>query len=168
MENIILMGFMGAGKSTLGKYLAKERKCRFIDTDLLIEAEQGRQIKDIFAVEGEEFFRQLETGCLKTLLEQKETAVIAVGGGLPMREENQKLMKQLGKVVYLKARTETLVGRLTGDTKRPMLQGADLKERIITLMEIREDTYKNLADLEYSTDDKKIEEAVREINESIL
>ena len=82
--------------------------------------------------------------------------------------DSEKLMKQLGKVVYLKARTETLVGRLTGDTKRPMLQGADLKERIITLMEIREDTYKNLADLEYSTDDKKIEEAVREINESIL
>ncbi|MDO4521873.1 MAG: shikimate kinase [Eubacteriales bacterium] len=168
MKNVILIGFMGAGKSTIGRRLAKKMQRRFVDTDLWIEKQTGQKIKDIFAEHGEEYFRDLETGLLKKLLNCEEELVIAVGGGLPVREENRKLLKKLGTVIYLRADAKTLLKRLGGDKHRPMLQGGDLRERIHMLMEAREGLYQQAAEIEYYTDNKSLMKTVEEINELFL
>lgn len=163
MEHIILIGFMGAGKTSVGKELAKCLDRRFVDTDVLIEAQQQRKISDIFAKEGEAFFRALETETLKNLCGERELLAIAVGGGLPMQEENQPLLRELGMVVYLKATVETLLSRLAGDRSRPKLQGGDLQGQIESLMRQRLATYQSLAQAEIVTDGKTPEEVALEI-----
>lgn len=167
MNHIILIGFMGAGKTTIGKRLAETAGMRFADTDQLIEEQAGRAISDIFAREGETYFRDLETRLLYRLQEEEEPAVIAVGGGLPVREKNRELLRKLGTVVYLKAEVETLVNRLSGDTSRPKLQGGDLREKIISLMDAREGFYKDAAGMEYQTDHRTAEEAAEELRKTL-
>ena len=94
------MGFMGAGKTTIGKKLAKALECEFIDTDEWIEKEQGRKISDIFAEDGEAVFRDMETDLLKRFQESKEKFVLSIGGGMPVREEIQIVLKRyLEKIV---------------------------------------------------------------------
>ena len=101
MKNIVLMGFMGAGKTTIGKKLAKALECEFIDTDEWIEKEQGRKISDIFAEDGEVAFRDMEKDLLKRLQNSEDRFVLSIGGGMPVREENRALLRNLGTVVYL-------------------------------------------------------------------
>lgn len=168
MNHIILIGFMGAGKTTVGKALAKELHLTFTDTDERIEAQQQTKISDIFAQHGEEYFRDLETQMLKTLQKEKERMVVSVGGGLPVRKENRVLLKELGCVVYLQAEVETLVARLNGCTDRPKLSGGNLRERIISLMEAREALYLDIAEVRVSTDDKQIQKVVEEITNYVL
>ena len=168
MDNIILIGFMGCGKSSIGKYLEKKQGYTLIDTDDYIENQQKRSINDIFATEGEEYFRNLETQCIKELIDKADkNLVIAVGGGLPMRNENQALLKELGKVVYLRASEDTLVGRLTGDSKRPLLKGGDLRTKIQDLFARREATYVSLADFIVDTDDCTYEVVYKNIKEKL-
>lgn len=168
MDNIILIGFMGCGKSSIGKYLEKKHGYTLIDTDDYIEKEQNRSINDIFATEGEEYFRNLETQCIRELINKaKQDFVIAVGGGLPMRSENQILLKELGKVVYLRAKEDTLVDRLTGDSKRPLLKGGDLRTKIQDLFTRREATYISLADAIVDTDDCSYETVYNSIEERL-
>jgi shikimate kinase len=167
MNHIILIGFMGSGKSTVGKALAKDLNIPFIDTDEKIEKETGRIINDIFRESGEAYFRDLETEALKDLLKKKERQVIAVGGSLPVRKENRDYLKQLGKVIYLTASVSTLVERLSGDATRPMLQGDDLKKRIETLMEQRGALYDEAADVEVATDGKTLREVIEEIKDDV-
>lgn len=164
-RSILLIGFMGSGKTTIGKRLARELALPFTDTDERIEKRTGRSIKEIFAQEGEAYFRDLETEELRLLLEEGQTSVISVGGGLPVREENRKLMKQLGEVVYLKASTNTLVNRLSGDTTRPLLQGGDLRERIEALSKAREALYLDAATVCFATDGLSRKETVAGIQE---
>lgn len=166
MSNIILIGFMGAGKTTAGLRLAKELGVSLIDTDQRIEEEQQRSINDIFAAEGEAYFRGLETQQLKKLMQQ-EQAVISVGGGLPVQRVNHPLLKQLGQTIYLKAQKETLVKRLQGSTPRPLLKGGQLEEKIASLMEAREAVYEEVADIIVETDDKNLNEVVEAIKEQI-
>lgn len=168
MTNIILIGFMGAGKTTLGKATAQAVGCRFVDTDDLIEETTGEKISDIFATKGEPYFRDLETQTIKGLLAQPEQMVVAVGGGLPVRTENRQLLKQLGTVIYLKADIDTLLSRLEGDTSRPKLQGGDLRERIESLMARREALYEDAAQEEVYTDGKSVEDTVRELQKIFL
>lgn len=168
MNHIILIGFMGAGKTSIGTALARSAGLQFVDTDQLIEEQSKRVISDIFAKDGETYFRDLETATLEKLLDKQERMVIAVGGGLPVREKNRQLLRQLGTVIYLKAEVETLVDRLQGDTSRPKLQGGDLRERIISLMEAREALYQDAATVEYSTDGKTPGKVVEELSERIL
>jgi shikimate kinase len=152
MDNIILIGFMGSGKTTIGKYM---EKCgySFIDTDEFIEAQEQDSISNIFATKGEDYFRNLETECIQLLIGNNTSdSVISVGGGLPMKSVNHQLLKELGKVVYLRANADTLVNRLIGDTKRPLLQGGDLREKITSLMNKRESTYEAVADVIIDTD----------------
>lgn len=163
MKHTILLGFMGAGKTSIGKKLAKKTGIRFVDTDQMIEEQTGRVIRNIFAEDGEEFFRDLETELLVQLQKEEEPLVIAVGGGLPVREINRRYLKELGKTVYLKADADTLVNRLRGDTTRPKLMGGDLRERILSLMEAREEKYLDAADLVYATDGKSLYQSVREL-----
>lgn len=161
-KNIVLIGFMGAGKTTLGEVLAKKLRVPFVDTDQLIEQEQQRAISCIFEEEGEAAFRKMETETLRKLSDGKK-CVISVGGGLPVQPQNHELLKQLGITVYLKAQKETLVKRLQGDTTRPLLQGGDLLEKIETLMNQREDVYEQVADLILQTDNKQLEEVLEEL-----
>lgn len=168
VRHIILIGFMGAGKSTVGKRLAKACNRKFIDTDQKIEAETGRVISDIFAQDGEEFFRDLETELLKKLKTQQEPLVIAVGGGLPVRAINRILLKELGTVVYLKAEVDTLEKRLQGSVTRPKLLGGNLRGRILSLMEAREEFYQDAAEIVYHTDGKSLPEVVCDLKEKIF
>ena len=163
MNHVILIGFMGCGKSSVGKALADAVGIPFVDTDGMIEEQAGRKINDIFREDGEEYFRELETSVLKQLLSAQERKVIAVGGGLPVREINREYLKRLGTVVYLLAKVETLTGRLEGDNTRPMLRGGELKKRIETLMDARGELYGEAADVCVETDDKDFEQIVKEI-----
>lgn len=146
MKNIILVGYMGCGKTTVGKNLARICDMTFLDTDELIEEQQGRSISEIFATDGEAAFRDMETNVLREMLEQKKGGlVISTGGGMAVREENRALLKQLGMVFYLKAKPETVYERIKGDTKRPLLQCEDPLSRIREMQEQRGSAYEAAA-----------------------
>ena len=164
MKRIVLMGFMGAGKTTIGKALAERLSWDFIDTDAEIEKEQGRKISEIFETEGEQAFRDMETRLLKKLEKSEEQFVLSIGGGIPVREENRELLRQIGTVVYLKATKEELVRRLSGDTSRPLLQGGALEEKVAALMAARESIYVETAHQEVVTDGKSVKELIEKIS----
>lgn len=164
--NIILIGFMGSGKTTFGGWLEKTEGKARVDTDEYIVAREGRSINDIFETEGEEYFRKLETEVLREFADRgMDNTVISAGGGLPVREENGVLLKKLGSVVYLRAETDTLVKRLKADRTRPLLRGGNLRQRIEKLMEQREEIYKQRADLILDTDRLTFEEMYERIVE---
>ena len=145
--SLILEGFMGCGKSAVGRRLAARIGIPFIDTDNEIEKRQGCSIAEIFEESGEEAFRQMETSMLYGLLLSGGRCVISLGGGTPVRDANRGIIRDLGKVIYLKAPCEVLASRLErGVEKRPMLKGHDLKARIEELLLAREDKYLSLAD----------------------
>ena len=164
MKRIVLMGFMGAGKTTIGKALAEKLSWDFIDTDAEIEKEQGRKISEIFETEGEQAFRDMETRLLKKLEKSEERFVLSIGGGMPVREENRELLRQIGTVVYLKATKEELVRRLSGDASRPLLQGGALEEKVAALMAARESIYVETAHQEVVTDGKSVKELIEKIS----
>lgn len=167
MSNIILIGFMGCGKSSIGRYMARNGFC-LVDTDSYIEEKTGRIIKEIFATDGEEYFRRLETDALMDLVEKDENnLVIAVGGGIPMYARNRALIHKLGTVVYLRATVETLAKRLSGDTTRPLLQNGNVKDKIKELMNLRESTYEGTADVIIDTDGCSYETVFNMIKEKI-
>ena len=163
MKNIVLMGFMGAGKTTIGKKLAKALEYEFIDTDEWIEKEQGRKISDIFAEDGEAVFRDMETDLLKRLQESEGKFVLSIGGGMPVREENRALLRNLGIVIYLKTSKEEIIRRVSGNKNRPLLQGGDLEEKVTNLMNAREQIYVETAHVEVITDGKNPLEVIEEI-----
>ena len=165
MSNVILIGYMGCGKSTVGKRLSYRLKMPYVDTDKMIEKKQGTTISEIFAKEGESAFRDMETECVKSLFDFKQDYVIAVGGGLPMREENRVLMKKLGKVVYLRAKPETIYERLKDDTTRPLLQGENPQGKIKAMIAQRGPVYEAAADYVIDVDEKDFEEIQSEIEE---
>lgn len=167
MNNIILIGFMGSGKTTVGIKLSYHMRRVLIDTDKEIEKQQEREISEIFAKEGEAYFRKLETELLKEMIGSEHERIISTGGGLPVREENRPLLKKLGTVVYLKPSPETVYERLKGDTKRPLLQCADPLTRIRELMAEREEAYADAADMTVNVDNKTFEEIIEEIEEAI-
>lgn len=170
MNHIILIGFMGSGKTSVGRKLAKEMKLSFVDTDNMIEEQSHMKISDIFAQHGEAYFRGLETLTLRQLLDSEKRLVISVGGGLPVQPQNREYLKQLGKVVYLKAETGTLVQRLKGDTTRPLLAadpGETLEQKIDRLKADREEIYKSTADFEVKTDNKGFRRIIEEIKKNV-
>lgn len=147
MSNVILVGYMGCGKTTVGKNLARDYNYMFIDSDEEIEKLQNRTISDIFASEGEAAFRDMETDYLKSLISQKvDGIVLSTGGGMPLREENRVLLQQLGEVIYLKAQPETVYQRIKGDTKRPLLQCEDPLQKIKDMIALRAPLYQQAAD----------------------
>ncbi len=163
MSNIILIGFMGCGKSTVGIRLSYKMRCVLEDTDKRIEKEQGKAISEIFSENGESYFRDLETACLEKLLSENTRRIISVGGGLPLRSENRKLLKQLGTVVYLKITPERVYERLKGDKTRPLLQGDNPLETISRLMVQRAPIYEEAADIIVDVSDKEMENVLQEI-----
>lgn len=162
-RSVVLIGFMGSGKSTLGVRLSYRLQYALEDTDKLIECRVGKTIGEIFDQEGEEAFRQMETEQLKKLAENKGQRVYSVGGGTPVREVNRPLLKQLGTVVYLRVRPETVYERLKGDTTRPLLQGEDPLGRIRSLMAEREAAYTEAADVILDVDELTADQVVEQI-----
>ncbi len=168
MSNLILTGFMGSGKTSTGICLSYRLRRVFLDTDRLIEREQGKEISRIFAEEGEERFREMETRMLRKLAETERERIISTGGGLPMRAENRPLLRALGTVVYLKVTPETVYERLREDTSRPLLQCADPLRRIRELMAEREAVYRAGADVVIVADGRETDDIVREIEEKTV
>lgn len=119
---IFLVGYMGSGKSTVGKLLAQQLDVPFVDTDVYIETETGMDITDIFANEGEAHFRAMESAAINALILRYDDAVIATGGGLPCSEAMIKKLIDAGTVVYLKASIKTLTQRLLTSDNRPLVQ----------------------------------------------
>lgn len=162
-NNYILIGYMGCGKSTVGRRLAETLNYEFMDTDAWIEKCQGMTISEIFKLKGELYFRDLETETLRELLEEDKEYVISVGGGVPLREENRRILRKLGKVIYLKAIPETIYNRIKGDVTRPLLQTANPKERITEMLGDREEKYLAAAHEIVSVDGKDVSKVLDEL-----
>lgn len=167
-RNLVLIGFMGSGKTSLGVRLSYRLKITVEDTDKLIERREGRSISEIFASEGEAYFRQKETELLKDLCDRKQSVrIYSAGGGTPMNPENRKLLKRLGTVVWLRVRPETVYERLKGDTTRPLLQCEDPLARIRELVEGRREAYASCSDIAVDVDGLDMEEIMRKIEKEI-
>ena len=167
-SNIILEGFMGSGKTTVSEILSDRLDLELLDTDQAIEEAEGRTINEIFAEEGEEAFRSMETDLLDMVVSEHLNAmVVSLGGGLPLREENRALLKKAGKIVYLRTQPETVFERLQGDDTRPLLKTEDPLKRIRELLSERSDKYETLADVIVDTDGKDASDIADEIIEAI-
>ncbi len=158
MKNIILTGFMGSGKTEVGKKLAQRLGYTFIDTDNLIEEKAGKSISDIFMEDGEPYFRDIEALILEDL-SGLEGHVISTGGGIVTREDNILNLKKTGLVIWLKASPETIFKRVSSETHRPMLKVDDPLEQIKKLLSMREQFYSR-ADLSIDTDGLEVDEVV--------
>jgi shikimate kinase len=145
-ENLYLVGLMGAGKTTIGRSLAKHLDMDFLDTDKEIESRNGVPIPMIFEIEGEEVFRKRESQVVKETAE-KSGWVVATGGGSVLREENRIAMRTGGFVVYLSVTPQTLLERTRHDKNRPLLQVADPLSKLTQLFAARDPLYRTVADL---------------------
>jgi len=163
-ENIILVGLMGSGKTTLGKQLSKTFNKDFIDTDYLIQQKTGVDITTIFELEGENGFRARETSLLKDLV-LEENKVIATGGGMVLRSDNRELLKKIGKIFYLRASPNDLALRLKHDKSRHLIQNVDLLQNLKTLFEERDMIYMDLANFIIETKNKRISDMNEQIKE---
>lgn len=166
MEGIILIGFMGAGKTTVGKLLSEKTGMEYIDFDDKIVEEIGMTIQEYFELYGEEAFRERETKILKHHLNQNQ--VVSTGGGIVMRSENRDLLKQVTPVVYLQTKPEVFISRLKQDqtTVRPLVVSKSPDE-IRQIFEPRIPFYKESASLIVDTDNRTVKEIVHEILENI-
>ena len=167
MDNVILIGFMGSGKTTVGLRLSYRLRRLVIDTDKEIEKEEKRTISELFAIDGEEYFRARETQCLQKLLKNTGSYIISVGGGLPLRKENRLFLHELGQVFYLRADAETIYERIKGDKTRPLLQCSDPKTKIRTMIEQRDAYYREAADVVLQVDGKSFEQILDEIEAQV-
>lgn len=160
--NLILCGMMGCGKTTIGRKIAESTGKRWLDTDDIIVEKYGK-ISDIFACYGEAYFRDLETETVRALA-QKDGLIISVGGGLVLRAENNALLRQNGKIVYLRAKIETLLSRLQNDTQRPLLQSDEgLSARLAGLLAVRAPIYEEVCDYALDVDGKSPDELAVEL-----
>ena len=151
LHRIFLVGPMGAGKSTIGKYLAQHLKLRFADTDTEIEARTGADIPWIFDVEGEQGFREREQQVVEEMTNWDDI-VLATGGGVIMRPENRQALGARGFVVYLYASVDEQVRRTRRDRRRPLLQKGDPEAVLRSLMAVRDPLYREIADHIIETD----------------
>ena len=159
--NIILIGFMGAGKSSVSRYLNQTLGLEVVEMDQEIVEREGMSIADIFANHGEDF-RNLETNLLIEM-QSKNNVVVSCGGGAAMRERNVTEMKKNGKVVLLTAKPETIYERVKDSTERPLLNGNMNVKYIAGLMEKRRDKYEAAADIVIFTDGKTVSEICEEL-----
>lgn len=160
--NIVLIGFMGAGKSTISERLSALYQMEVVEMDQLIAQREGMSIPEIFEKNGEEYFRNLETNLLIEM-QDKKNVIISCGGGVAMRECNVIEMKKNGKVVLLTATPETILERVKENDDRPLLRGNKNVEYISQLMEVRRPKYEAAADLMVWTDHKSVDAICEEI-----
>ena len=164
--NIVLIGFMGAGKSTISDFLRTVFAMEVVEMDQIIAEREGMSISDIFETYGEEYFRNLETELLIEM-QSKTNVVISCGGGVPMRERNVVEMKQNGRVVLLTAKPETILSRVKDNHDRPLLEGNKNVDFIAGLMEKRREKYQAAADIVIETDGKDKLEICEELVQRI-
>ncbi|AHE99347.1 shikimate kinase [Thioalkalivibrio paradoxus] len=166
MENVVLVGPMGAGKSTIGRGLAAVLKRSFVDADAEIEKRTGVDIPTIFEFEGEEGFRQRETEMLRELLE-RENIVLATGGGAVMRPENRELLKQ-HCVLYLRVPVTEQFRRTRKSRRRPLLNAAgDPRKRLEELFRVRDPLYQEVATIVLQGRNQRVRDAVRAACEAL-
>jgi shikimate kinase len=161
LHNIALVGFMGTGKSSVGRTLADQLGYEFVDTDVLVEAAAGKSIPDIFAQDGEAVFRKIESVVVEKLTLRRKT-IIATGGGLVTNPDNLALLKAHSLVVCLWASAETIFQRVRHQTHRPLLQCAEPQARIRELLSAREPFYRK-ADVLVNTELRSARDVAQQI-----
>ena len=159
--NLALIGFMGTGKTSVGRHVAEHLGFEFLDTDELIQSHTGRTIADIFAKDGEPAFRELERKVVQELSTREKT-LISTGGGLPTNEENLSALKSFALVICLWASPEKIWERVKNQSHRPLLHDADPQQKIRELLATREPFYKQ-ADVLINTDLRSVREAAQQV-----
>jgi shikimate kinase len=166
-QNMIFVGPMGAGKTTIGRQIAKALGRDFYDSDKEIEKRTGATIPLIFELEKEEGFRVRESAMIKELLSRENNIVLATGGGAVLNEKNRKYMAKHGFVIYLCAPLEQLVRRTARDKNRPLLQTRNPKKTIEDLLATRDPLYREVADLIFETDGFTVRQVVSKLQKLI-
>ena len=161
MNNIYLVGFMGTGKTAVGKELAKKKKWQFLDLDDLIELRAKTSIAGIFAKNGEPYFRKLEKQVLKEVAKENKF-VVACGGGIVIDQENIEIMKQTGSIICLTTSSKAILSRTSGYSHRPLLNVADPQKQIELLLKLRAPYYAR-ADHTIDTSKLSVQEVVGKI-----
>ena len=161
-DNIFFVGLMGAGKTTIGKLLAKKLKKTFYDTDHEIEKKLGVKVSVIFELEGEEGFRKRETQMIDELT-QKKDIILATGGGAVLSEENRRLLKERGKVIYLNAKPQHLAKRMAFDKDRPLLQQGNMLDTLNNLYQERHPLYLGVSSFVVDTGQQKTQTIINKI-----
>lgn len=165
--NIFLVGMMGAGKTTVGRQLARRLGKTFFDTDHEIQKRTGVSIATIFEIEGEAGFRRRESAVLADLA-LLEDAVLATGGGIVLAPDNRRLLKERGTVVYLRAAVDDLFARTRHDRNRPLLQTEDPRAKLAELFAARDPLYREVADIIIDTSSQGILTLVRQLEKQLL
>jgi shikimate dehydrogenase len=163
-DNIVLTGFMGSGKTTVGHALERMYGYHFIDTDAYIEEAEGMSIPEIFDRQGEAYFRQIETRALQHLVETAHHAVVSTGGGMPLRRENARLLRELGQVWYLQVSEDGIWERVKNSHGRPLLECENPRNRIHMLMEERHPRYMEAARYYVKAENRTPEDIAKEIH----
>jgi shikimate kinase len=165
-NNIFFVGLMGAGKTTIGKLLAKHLGKVFYDTDHEIEKRTGVKISTIFELEGEAGFRKRETAIIQEL-SQLSHIVMATGGGAILAQENRQLLKANGRVIYLRANVNELCHRMRNDKHRPLLQNVDIRAKLEQLYAERNPLYTETAELIFDTGNQPVANILNQIEKSL-
>lgn len=164
-QNIILVGYMGSGKTTIGRKIASNLGFRFVDTDELVRQRADRSIPEIFSESGEEAFREMETEALESVVDN-ECQVISTGGGIVLRDQNRALLRDAGYCVWLKANPDTIYERICNNGHRPLLETENPRQTIYTMLQERLPKYLDVANLEVATDHLGISDLAYGISES--
>jgi shikimate kinase len=162
MSHLLLIGFMGAGKSTVGRLVAEQFGVTFVDVDSLIELSDGRTVRTIFEEDGEQVFRALETAAVEAL-KTMPPSVVACGGGVVLSDSNRVILKALGKIIYLRVTAAETLARVGNDSTRPLLSGTGGVLAAGRLLEAREALYSATADAVVDTVDRTPAEVAEQV-----
>lgn len=167
MKPLFLVGYMGCGKSTIGRKLSRSLNLPYADTDKLVEEREGAVVYDIFRYEGEERFREIEREVLEQVVADRKVAIVSTGGGLPAWRDNMARMNEVGRTIYLKRSAENIASRLSpfGRQKRPRLRGLNDEELVLFMREdmARRDPYYGQAMQIIACEGMSDEDIIREI-----
>ena len=165
-KNIFIVGSMGSGKTSIGKMLAKNNNLSFLDTDHEIIRSCGYSIPDIFEEFGEEHFRSLETEQLRKM-NAIENHIISTGGGIILRDDNKKLMKDLGIIIFLDININSQIARVKNRKNRPLLNNKNLKDNLLSLKKTRDPIYKKISNYIIDVSGKERDQVINEIQKII-
>lgn len=161
MNHIVIIGFMGSGKTRVGKRIAKDLELDFVDLDKIVTAKMKMPVSEIFQRFGEPFYRAMETYSVKSLLQADKRMVISLGAAFPCQEQNEEYIRKLGTVVYLKGSANVILGRLREIPGSPLETTGE--EKIIRMLNARDPVYRKFADITVETGVVSFDELVRKI-----